>query len=73
MAVPHPGRPGYVVRTVQPHQAGKNYVCPACGNPIPPGEGHVVVWPENGPHERRHWHAHCWRIEAGRFREDPLR
>jgi hypothetical protein len=55
---------GYEVRRVDPGRADKDYVCPACGNPVPAGEGHVVVWPDGDADLRRHWHRHCWRIEV---------
>ena len=57
---------GYEVKTVSAAQAGKTYVCPECGNSVTPGESHVVVWPEGDQDLRRHWHKHCWRIEARR-------
>lgn len=65
---PVPQLEGYVARDVQPVNATKDYVCPECGNPIPAGEGHVVVWPLEGSEDRRHWHRHCWRLAAGRGR-----
>lgn len=55
---------GYVVRRVDAGKAAKDYVCPACGNTVAAGEGHVVVWPEGDGDLRRHWHSHCWRIEV---------
>ena len=57
---------GYEVKRIDPGRAEKDYVCPACGNAIPQGEGHVVVWPDGEPDLRRHWHRHCWRVEVGR-------
>jgi len=57
---------GYEIQRVDAGRALKTYLCPECGNDIPPGESHVVVWPEGDPDLRRHWHQHCWRIEAGR-------
>ena len=57
---------GYVVRRVEPARAVKDYVCPECGNPVPAGEGHVVVWPTGDEDLRRHWHRHCWRLEVRR-------
>lgn len=68
---PDPSLPtleGYEVARVPGFRAVKDYLCPACGNPIPSGIGHVVVWPEHLVDERRHWHVHCWRIAAGRGR-----
>ncbi|MDP8978345.1 MAG: hypothetical protein M3N17_07185 [Actinomycetota bacterium] len=55
---------GYEVRRVDPGRAHKDYACPACGNVVPSGEGHVVVWPRGDSDLRRHWHRHCWRIEV---------
>jgi hypothetical protein len=55
---------GYEVRRVDADQAQKDYVCPACGNVVPTGESHVVVWPVGDSDLRRHWHRHCWRIEV---------
>lgn len=57
---------GYEVRRIDPGRAVKEYICPACGNEVPTGEGHVVVWPEGDSDLRRHWHRHCWRIEVRR-------
>lgn len=57
---------GYEVRRVDEGRAVKDYVCPECGNPVPAGEGHVVVWPEGDSDLRRHWHRHCWRLEVRR-------
>lgn len=57
---------GYEVRRVDAHRAEKDYVCPECGNMVPAGEGHVVVWPTDDSDLRRHWHRHCWRIEVRR-------
>lgn len=57
---------GYEVRAVDGEQARKDYVCPACGNVVPGGEGHVVVWPAGDNDLRRHWHRHCWRLEVRR-------
>ncbi|MFP4635080.1 MAG: hypothetical protein ACLFRD_04390, partial [Nitriliruptoraceae bacterium] len=59
---------GYVVRGVSGALATKSYRCPDCGNPIPAGVGHVVVWPQDRSDERRHWHHHCWRVAARRGR-----
>lgn len=65
-AAQEPGVHGYEVRRVDGHRAVKDYVCPACGNTVAAGEGHVVVWPEGDSDLRRHWHRHCWRAEARR-------
>lgn len=59
---------GYEVRPVAAHRADKTYRCPHCHNAIPPGQGHVVAWPEQQVDERRHWHHHCWRVVARRGR-----
>ena len=59
---------GYQVQRVPAFQAGKDYVCPDCGNAIRAGEGHVVAWPEGLVDDRRHWHLHCWRHAANRGR-----
>jgi len=59
---------GHTVRRVPGYQARKHYACPACHDDIPAGVGHVVAWPEDEPEERRHWHAHCWRIAVRRGR-----
>lgn len=48
------------VRSVQPYQATKAYLCPGCNGPISPGTGHVVVVPPEAPDLRRHWHHPCW-------------
>ena len=55
---------GYEVRRIFPEKAAKEYICPACGNTVAEGEGHVAVWPEGDSDLRRHWHTHCWRIEV---------
>ncbi len=57
---------GYEVRRVDASRAVKDYVCPECGNAVPAGESHVVVWPEGDSDLRRHWHTHCWRFEVRR-------
>lgn len=57
---------GYEVRRVDAENADKDYICPDCGNEVPIGEGHVVVWPEGDSDLRRHWHKHCWRLEVRR-------
>ncbi|MEX2551223.1 MAG: hypothetical protein WD638_13450 [Nitriliruptoraceae bacterium] len=59
---------GFTVRRVPGYQARKHYACPSCHDDIPSGVGHVVVWPEAEPEERRHWHVHCWRIAVRRGR-----
>ena len=57
---------GYEVSEVPEHKADKDYICPDCGNVIPQGEAHVVVFPDDDPDLRRHWHRHCWRLEVRR-------
>lgn len=57
---------GYEVRRVDGSRATKDYICPECGNAVPVGEGHVVVWPQDDADLRRHWHRHCWRLEVRR-------
>jgi len=74
MPLPDPQDPwlprlaGYEARRVPAYRAGKAYVCPACHNRIPPGVGHVVVWPVEWVEDRRHWHLHCWRTATRRGR-----
>lgn len=57
------------VRYISGQAADKSYTCPGCRLTIGPGTAHVVAWPadsifgdEHGASERRHWHAHCWKI-----------
>ncbi|MGH3441395.1 MAG: hypothetical protein ACRDUY_05010 [Nitriliruptorales bacterium] len=57
---------GHEVEAVPGCRARKDYVCPACGNRIAAGHGHVVAWPAGSPDARRHWHRHCWRLEVRR-------
>lgn len=57
---------GYEVKRIDASRAAKDYVCPECGNLVPAGESHVVVWPEGDSDLRRHWHGHCWRLEVRR-------
>jgi len=59
----------WFVREIPAHRAEKAYRCPSCGNEIPPGQAHVVAWSAEhlfgdgaAVQERRHWHAHCWRL-----------
>jgi hypothetical protein len=62
------------VWNVQPQSAAsalKAYSCPGCALEIPPATAHVVTWRADGIMgeagdlaDRRHWHAHCWRIRA---------
>lgn len=57
---------GYEVRQIPEYRAEKDYICPDCGNTVPVGEAHVVVWPTYDSDLRRHWHQHCWRLEVRR-------
>lgn len=57
------------VREVPASRAEKEYRCPGCGNAIPVGTAHVVAWnaeylfgDASAVRDRRHWHAHCWRL-----------
>jgi hypothetical protein len=57
---------GYEVRRIDASRAEKDYICPECGNTVPAGDSHVVVWPVGDSDLRRHWHKHCWRFEVRR-------
>ncbi|MFC1402827.1 MULTISPECIES: hypothetical protein [Streptacidiphilus] len=52
--------------------SGKSYRCPGCDQEIPPGVGHLVVWPLTsvsgtaGVDDRRHWHRACWNARERR-------
>ena len=48
------------IRSIQPYQAVKAYLCPGCNQEIRPGTGHVVVVPLTDPGARRHWHRPCF-------------
>jgi hypothetical protein len=57
------------VQPVSPASAVKEYVCPGCGQSVPPGQAHVVAWRADGllgeaadVAARRHWHTHCWKV-----------
>lgn len=59
----------WFVRDIPAHRAEKAYRCPECGLEIPPGQAHVVAWSaenffgdEAAVRDRRHYHAHCWRL-----------
>lgn len=59
----------WFVRDIPAHRAEKAYRCPVCGNEVPPGQAHVVAWnaehffgDEAAVRDRRHYHAHCWRM-----------
>ncbi len=61
----------FLVRDIPADRATKVYTCPGCRNPISAGMAHVVAWPEtpsmgfdSGVEQRRHWHKHCWRLNA---------
>ena len=48
-------------------QSEKSYVCPGCGQEVPPGVTHTVAWADGhifgedaAVAARRHWHTHCW-------------
>lgn len=58
------------VQQVSAAAAQKTYVCPGCRLDVPLGQAHVVAWRADGVMgddaalaDRRHWHAHCWRLE----------
>lgn len=58
------------VQQVSAAAAQKVYLCPGCRLDVPIGQAHVVAWRADGVlgdaaalAERRHWHAHCWRLE----------
>lgn len=54
------------VRVVQPPNARKRYICPACEGFIEVGQFHFVVIPDGVVDLRRHWHRGCWEKEAER-------
>ncbi|MDR1152694.1 MAG: hypothetical protein LBK72_09525 [Bifidobacteriaceae bacterium] len=61
----------WMVRAAGP--GTKAYVCPGCGQEIPPGAASVVVWQAEGLlgedaaiAGRRHWHPACWRERSHR-------
>ena len=56
------------VRLIQPYQATKPYLCPACAQIIAERTAHYVVVPEESPGLRRHWHRHCWERPRGKVR-----
>ena len=60
------------VRRITAVNAAKDYTCPGCGQRIPPGIAHLVVWQEDSllgrataVEDRRHWHDRCWRARPG--------
>ncbi|GAA1633500.1 hypothetical protein GCM10009805_30220 [Leucobacter chromiireducens subsp. solipictus] len=59
----------WFVREIPAHRAEKAYRCPDCGQEIPAGQAHVVAWSAEhlfgdsaAVRDRRHYHAHCWRL-----------
>jgi hypothetical protein len=58
---------GVTVSAVQSYAARKEYLCPGCNYPIPPGMFHLVVVPDHEPDLRRHWHQGCWHKESRRL------
>jgi hypothetical protein len=56
----------WMVRSVFGGAAAKTYRCPGCLQEIRPGVAHVVAWPDEGVHDRRHWHTGCWRARDRR-------
>lgn len=63
------GHAEFHVRIISASAAQKEYTCPGCHLRIAPGTAHIVAWPadsifgdEYAAGERRHWHAHCWKI-----------
>lgn len=59
----------WYVREIPAHRAEKAYRCPSCGTDVPAGQAHVVAWSaenlfgdESAIRDRRHYHAHCWRL-----------
>lgn len=63
----------YDARFVQPYQATKRYVCPACHRDIAPGTGHYVVVPREAPDLRRHWHRGCFERRQERAAGAPVK
>lgn len=59
----------WFVRDIPAHRAEKSYRCPECNTHVPEGQAHMVVWSaedlfgdESAVRDRRHYHAHCWRL-----------
>lgn len=69
--MPSRGLEPEIVTPVQPYAARKRYVCPGCEGFVEPGEGHLVVVPEDWPDLRRHWHRACWHLEQRRRHGRP--
>ena len=60
----------WTVQQVSAAAAQKTYLCPGCRLGVPVGQAHIVAWRADGLMgdeaalaDRRHWHAHCWRME----------
>lgn len=58
------------VQQVSAVAAQKVYLCPGCRLEVSVGQAHIVAWRADGLMgeqadlaDRRHWHAHCWRLE----------
>jgi len=58
------------MQQVSAASAQKVYLCPGCRLDVPVGQAHIVAWRTDGLMgeqadlaDRRHWHAHCWRLE----------
>ncbi|HEX9823713.1 MAG TPA: hypothetical protein VGB51_04880 [Actinomycetota bacterium] len=51
--------------TVHVSSLERDYVCPGCNQLVRGGE-HLVVYPDDEPDLRRHWHSECWRRELKR-------
>ncbi len=62
------GPPGWIVKTVQPVRAVKEYRCPGCNQEIKQGTAHVVAWRPDDEEGRRHWHRGCWDSHRKRLR-----
>jgi hypothetical protein len=45
----------------------KMYRCPGCQQIVRVGVEHLVVVPDDGAEERRHWHTGCWQRELRRL------
>ena len=57
-------RDGFTVRQVT---GTKMYRCPGCQQIVRVGVEHLVVVPDDGAEERRHWHTGCWQRELRRL------
>jgi hypothetical protein len=63
----------WIVRTIRAGTSTKTYRCPGCHQDVPPGVGHLLVWPSRGTFspgdgmtERRHWHSGCFAARGSR-------